>query len=58
MSPETRVVSPENFSEVSRNFIMLNNNPYILIALVSFHQIFKNKIYFTHLSYLFCFIKA
>ena len=58
MLPETRVVLPENFSEVARNLIMLSNNPNVLIALASFHQIFNNKIHFTHLSCLFCFIKA
>ena len=54
MSPETRVISPENFSEVAQNFIMVNNNPNILIALLSFHQIFENKI----LIYRACFVSS
>ena len=33
-------------SYVARNFIILAAAPNILIALVSFHQIFKNKIYY------------
>ena len=41
MSPEIRVMSPEIFCQVARNFVMLSN---IVIALVSIHQILKNKI--------------
>ena len=39
------VMSPETFSQVARNFIMLHNIQ--TFAPVSFHQIFKKKIYYS-----------